>query len=144
MKTAYVALATMVLATAVSAANAQPLEGHGLLARLDTDRDGSITKQEGEAARQHLFARLDRNGDGAVDKDEIDRARQAIIDRAMMMEKRLSTRWQRMDKDGDGKVSAAELESRGVMFELADRNGDGVVSKDEIDFMRGLFGRLGG
>lgn len=139
MKTASAALAAMVLAAAASAANAQPFSGPGLLARLDTDKDGQITREESAAARERMFKRLDKNGDGAVDEAEIEKARQAIADRAAIMEKRLSARWQHMDKDGDGKVSAAEFESRGVMFELADRNSDGVVSKEEIDFMRGLF-----
>jgi Ca2+-binding EF-hand superfamily protein len=143
MKTASVAIATMVLAAAVSAAYAQPLAGHGLLARLDTNQDGKITKEEGEAARDRLFARLDRNSDGTIDEMEIDRARQIIIDRATLIETRLSSQWLRMDKDGDRKVSAAEFQSRGMMFDLADRNGDGVVSKDEIDFLRALFGRNG-
>jgi Ca2+-binding EF-hand superfamily protein len=143
MKTASVALATMVLATAMSAAHAQPFSGPGLLARVDTNKDGQITREESAAARERMFRRLDKNKDGLIDEPEIEKARQAIVDRAAMMEKRLSSRWQRMDSDGDGKVSAAEFQARSAMFELADRNGDGVVSKDEIDFMRGLFGREG-
>jgi Ca2+-binding EF-hand superfamily protein len=147
MKTAHVALATMVLAATVSAGNAQPASGisfgQGPMARLDTDKDGEITREEAETARKHFFARLDRNGDGSIDGAEIETARQAIADRATMMEARLSARWRRMDKDGDGKVSTAEFQSRPVIFELADRDGDGVVTEDEIDFMRGLFGRAG-
>jgi Ca2+-binding EF-hand superfamily protein len=143
MKTAPVAIATMVLAAAVSAAYAQPLAGHGLLARLDTNQDGKITKEEGEAARDRLFARLDKNSDGAIDGMEIDRARKAIIDRATLIETRMSSQWLRMDKDGDGKVSALEFEQRSMVFDLADRNGDGTITQDEIDFLRGLFGRQG-
>jgi Ca2+-binding EF-hand superfamily protein len=143
MKTASVALATLVLAVAMPAANAQPLEGHGLLARLDTNQDGKITRDEGEAARERMFKRLDRNADGVIDEVEVERARQAIVDRAAMMEARLSRQWQRMDKDRDGKVSAVEFQARFVIFDLADRNGDGAVTEDEIEFLRGLFGRAG-
>ena len=143
MKTASAALAAMVLAMTMSAANAQPFYGPGLLARLDVNKDGQITKEESAAAREQMFERLDKNHDGAVDEAEIEKARQMINDRAAMMEKRLSTQWQRMDKDGDGKVSAAEFQSRAVLFELVDRNSDGVVTKDEIDLLRGIFGRAG-
>ncbi|MEQ1941151.1 EF-hand domain-containing protein [Mesorhizobium sp. VNQ89] len=148
MKTASVALATLVLAVTGSTAIAQPTErepakSQKFLARLDADKDGKITREESEQARKRLFARLDRNGDGLVDEAEVDRARQAIIDRATMMETRLSMQWQRMDKDGDRKVSADEFQSRTVIFDLADRNGDGVVTADEIDALRTLFGRVG-
>lgn len=143
MKPATAALATMLLAMAAPPAIAQPLAGAGILGQLDIDHDGKITRQESVAARERLFVRLDSNGDGVVDQDEVEQARQAIIDRASMAEARLSNQWKRMDKDRDGKVSAAEFQSRTVMFDLADRNGDGVVTTEEIDFLRGLIGRAG-
>ena len=143
MKTATAALATMLLAVAAPAAIAQPLAGAGILDQLDIDHDGKITRQESAAARERLFVRLDSNGDGVVDQDEVEQARQAIIDRASMAEARLSNQWKRMDKDRDGKVSAAEFQARTVMFDLADRDGDGVVTTEEIDFLRGLIGRAG-
>ena len=143
MKTASVAFATMVLAAATITADAQPFSGVGLMGRIDANQDGQITREEAATARERLFERLDKNGDGLVEEAEIDVARQAIIDRATMMEARLSIHWQRLDKDGDGKVSAAEFQSPAALFDLADRNGDGTVGKDEIDFLRGLFGRDG-
>jgi len=143
MKTASVALATMVLAAASAAAYAQPLSKATLLGQLDADQDGKITRQETAAARERLFERLDGNGDGMVDETEVKAARQAVIDRATVAEARLSNQWKRMDKDGDGKVSAAEFQARSLVFELADRNGDGVVTGDEIKFLRGLIERAG-
>jgi len=133
----------MLLAMAAPAAIAQPLAGAGILGQLDVDHDGKITKQETVDARERLFVRLDSNGDGVVDQDEVEQARQAILDRAAIAEARLSNQWKRMDKDRDGKVSAAEFQARTVMFDLADRNGDGVVTTEEIDFLRGLIGRAG-
>ncbi len=147
MKTICMALATMACAAAASAAIAQPASGfasgRGLVARLDANKDGGISSDEAEAARKRAFARLDRNGDGVVDEQEVDLARQAIVDRATMMEMRLSIRWRHMDKNGDGRVTADEFQTRPMMFELADRNGDGVVSDDEIDLLRALLGRGG-
>ena len=62
MKTASAALAAMVLATAMSAAHAQPFSGpfsgSGLLARLDANKDGQITKEETAAARERMFERF--------------------------------------------------------------------------------------
>jgi hypothetical protein len=142
MKAASVALATMVLAAATFAVEAQPFPGVGPLERL-ANQDGQITREEAAAAHERLFNRLDKDRDGAVEEAEIDAARQAIIDRATMMEARLSLQWQRLDKDGDGKVSAAEFQPQGMLFDLADRNGDGTVGKEEIDLLRGLFGRDG-
>ncbi len=150
MKTASVAIATMVLAATATVALAEqakdttaPARSQKMMARLDADKDGRITKEEAEAARKKMFARLDRNSDGVIDEQEIDRARKAIMDRATMMETRLSMQWQRLDKDGDGKVSADEFEARTGMFDLADRNGDGVVTADEIEALRAVFGRPG-
>jgi len=143
MKKANAALATILLAVAAPAAIAQPLGGGGILGQLDIDHDGKITRQESTEARERLFVRLDSNGDGVVDQVEVEQARQAILDRAAMAEARLSNQWKRMDKDRDGKVSAAEFQARTVMFDLADRNGDGVVTTEEIDFLRGLVGRAG-
>ena len=137
MKTASIVLATIIV-TSAGVAYAQPVQGR--FARLDANNDGKITKEESVAAREKVFERLDRNGDGFVDEEEIGRARQAIADRAAMMEGRLSTRWQKMDADRDGKVSVAEFQERQTVFEVADRNGDGVLTEDEMNFVRGLFG----
>lgn len=141
MRTVLIAVGALLAAAA--AANAQPVRGAAMFERMDANHDGKITKEESLAARERMFKRLDKNGDGSVDEAEIQTARQAIKDRAATAEARLSNQWRRMDKDGDGKVSAAEFQSRAVMFDLADRNSDGTITEDEIDFMRGLFGRNG-
>jgi Ca2+-binding EF-hand superfamily protein len=139
MKTIFVAAAALLVVA--GAAQAQPSRSAAMFERLDADKNGKITKAEMSAGRERMFKRLDRNRDGVIDEVEIEKARRAIEDRAAGAEARLSGQWQR--KDGDGKVSAAEFQSRSAMFELADRNGDGVVSKDEVDVVRGLFGREG-
>ena len=57
--------------------------------------------------------------------------------RAERMAKRIV---ERFDTDGDGMLTAAEIESRQKkMFALLDRNDDGKVDKDEMP--RGKFGR---
>lgn len=46
-----------------------------LLARLDADGDGKVTKDEFVNKRDRLFSRLDRDGDGRITREEIGQAR---------------------------------------------------------------------
>lgn len=116
--------------------------------KLDTNRDGSITKAEADAARQtfrteraerikergqdrreHAFDRLDSNADGAISRAEWDAA-------AAHGEQRMGSR----DRDGDGRPdrrSSGKGGMRGIaglggqMFEMADGNKDGRVTLQE-------------
>ncbi len=49
--------------------------------------------------------------------------------------------FERMDADGDGKLSAAEFPGREEMFARLDADGDGFVSREEMQAMRGRGGR---
>src|SRR5215468_11492747 len=77
--------------------------------RLDTNKDGKITKAEYEASRAAEFKSADKNGDGFISKEEFaaysDQRRADFVDRLFA----------RLDKNGDGKLDAAELAAaRGV------------------------------
>lgn len=110
-------------------------------ARLDTDRDGFVTRTEADAARdqrvdrireragerrEKAFDRLDVDNDGAISKAEWD-SRSA--DRAQRIAKH--------DRDGDGRRDRRARFMRGMhglgghMFEMADANRDGRVSLQE-------------
>lgn len=88
--------------------------------RLDTDKDGKITKAEYEASRAGEFKAADKNGDGFVTKEEFaaygDQRRGEFVDRMFA----------RLDKNGDGKLDAAELAAgrgkRGDRAERTDRD----------------------
>jgi Ca2+-binding EF-hand superfamily protein len=84
--------------------------------RLDTNKDGKITKDEYAAARTAEFKAADKNGDGFISKEEFaaygDQRRGDFVDRIFA----------RLDKNGDGKLDAAELAAgRGKRGDRADR-----------------------
>ena len=55
--------------------------GGGRLARLDTNQDGKISRDEMRADADKHFDKLDTNGDGFIDKAEMDAARAKMKDR---------------------------------------------------------------
>jgi Ca2+-binding EF-hand superfamily protein len=114
-------------------------------ARVDTNRDGSVTKAEADAARTALraqfserskdrredrreqaFDRLDGNNDGAISRAEWDA-------HAAQRQQRVAAR----DRDGDGRRDGRGFHGAGMhslgghMFEMADANKDGRVTLQE-------------
>lgn len=82
------------------------------MAKHDADGDGTLSKQEKQAARdamrERMVARFDTDGDGALSEDERRAAKAAI--RAELTA--------RCDTDGDGKLSGAERrEARRMLAE---------------------------
>lgn len=120
--TLFFALSTLMLA--------QPRRGGPAMAMLDTDQDGMITTAEWNQAPAAL-AKLDKNGDGQVTPDELrppgpppggGPGGEDMVARMMSF-----------DKDGDGRLSAAELPERMQgMMARADKNKDGFLTKDEL------------
>lgn len=111
-------------------------------ARVDTNRDGFVTKAEADAAMQafrgkrgekraewrgRAFERLDTNRDGAITRAEWDAAQ-------AQRQQRVAAR----DQNGNGHPDAKRFGHRGMMggfgghmFEMADTNRDGRVSLQE-------------
>ena len=115
-------------------------------AKLDTNRDGAVTKAEADSAkaalrgqwaerrkdrrenrREHAFERLDSNRDNAISRAEWDA-------HAAQREQRISSR----DQDGDGRPDRRGGRRgmhmagfSGHMFEMADANRDGRVTLQE-------------
>jgi EF-hand domain pair/EF hand len=114
-------------------------------AKLDANRDGSVTKAEADAAmqgfrahfaerakerrgdrREHAFERLDANRDGAISRGEWDAG-------AAHREQRMASR----DHNGDGRPDRRGFRHArmgsfgGHMFEMADANKDGRVTLQE-------------
>jgi Ca2+-binding EF-hand superfamily protein len=116
-----------------------------LFARLDTNRDGFVTKAEADSARQQFrgrpangvrpagarvgqaFERFDTNRDGAISRAEWDA-------RAAQRQQRMAMR----DRNGDGRPDLRRghrgmgaMGLRGRMFDMADANRDGRLSLAE-------------
>lgn len=99
--------------------------------RMDTDKDGSISKAEFDAAKKARFTRADANGDGKISLEEMTTEAQ---ERAA---KHAERHFAKLDKDGDGAVTAEEMEEarpgHGDMFAKLDKNEDGMISREEAE-----------
>ncbi|MES1150612.1 MAG: EF-hand domain-containing protein [Dongia sp.] len=96
-----------------------------ILARVDTDKDGKISKAEFDTESTALFKRLDKNSDGKIAADEVPARHWGKGPQFGMM-----------DTDKDGKVTKAEFTAaEDHMFQKLDANGDGVITPDEMQAM---------
>lgn len=107
------------------------------IAALDTDKDGKISKAELEAHHAARLAEVDANNDGKLSAEELASMQiKAMTERANQMAARMV---ERLDTDGDGLLSAAELVTPPMpdrMFDRIDANGDGFIDQAEIDAAR--------
>jgi len=114
-----------------------------LMAVLDLNRDGSLSKDEIDNASASLRA-LDKNRDGRIDATELRPVGQPnrlepTPETTAEKEPQLSgfTRLiMESDKNKDGKVTKAELpENMRRIFENADANHDGFISVEEAELL---------
>lgn len=106
-------------------------KSEGLFERADTNKDGSVTREELLASRNEQFAKFDRNSDGYIDATDIP--------------KRVAMRRQQQgggagevivgqfDADGDGKVTKEEfVNGPTIIFDRADTDGNSVLDAKEL------------
>lgn len=151
-----ITLATLVAATLSTSASAERLGG-GMMggmdggpmmdfATLDADKDGKVTQDEMTAFHTAKVTAADADKDGKLSADELAAMQMTAMqaraaNRAAMMV-------ERMDSDGDGLISAAEMAAgpnRADMFARMDADGDGAVTQAEVDAAKAkMQGMMGG
>ncbi len=135
------------------------------MARLDADGDGQVTKEEFEKTAGHWrrgmrggrhghrgYGRHDGGGSGMHERQGMDgmsgmeggpgdEARRGRGDRAERRAERRVQRFARLDANGDGVITAADLEARAaerlgwfrkMQLHVLDADGNGTVSRDEF------------
>ncbi len=90
-----------------------------LIAQMDKDKDGKVTKAEWVAwgRPEALFTKYDKDGNGTIDEDEKPTGMPSF---------------ELTDINGDGKVTADEFPGPEAMFKQFDANGDGYLSESEL------------
>lgn len=126
---------TLSLAAPAMAQPAPPQPPEDPLARLDTDGDGAITKDEVEAVRQARFAEADTDGDGQLTRAELEAFGEMRRETRKM--RRRDAAFETMDANGDGTIGPDEFggpEDR--IFDRLDTDGDGTITAEEREAAR--------
>lgn len=103
---------------------------HPIWAALDTDKDGELSAEEIDAAKEAL-TKLDKNEDGKITREE--------VKPPAPPEEQLAPKIKRpppivavLDKDEDGKLSAKEIRDADKALLTLDHNQDEELTGDEM------------
>jgi Ca2+-binding EF-hand superfamily protein len=103
------------------------------LMMFDANHDGQLEKSEVPQRLQGLFERGDTNHDGILTKEEI------VVLAEASRQMKLPPRANRfdlamlaLDANGDGEISAAEMDAAPKALLTLDKNGDGQITNDEV------------
>ncbi|WP_272008942.1 EF-hand domain-containing protein [Roseovarius sp. ZX-A-9] len=97
-----------------------------IMERVDANNDRAVTQEEVDTFRASVVTDADKSGEGNISLDEfetiyLDLTRERMVDA-----------FQKLDADGDGAVTQAEMDKRfGDVVERMDRNGDGKLDRED-------------
>src|SRR5262245_30306863 len=117
--------------------------------RLDTNKDGAISKEEAQAAADQriaqTFDRLDLNHDGMITQDEVNQVHEQ---RRAERQAEAAERFKQADTNGDGLLSKDEVNKAmprlARAFDRLDTNHDGQLSEQELQAGREQMMARGG
>ena len=101
---------------------------------IDRNADGEISKAETEAYRARLFKEYDLNSNGKVEYEEYVQAESLrSVTAPANSEVPVPDEYKEMDTNEDMIVTLEEIKAAGLMrFDKLDKNADGKVSKEEF------------
>jgi Ca2+-binding EF-hand superfamily protein len=97
--------------------------------RMDTNKDGQITRLEAELTGKSMFAKLDRNGDGEITKEEAESGARAVRN------EELAAHFKTLDANRDGRLTLEESKLPAAFFERLDKDKDHKLTSDELQAM---------
>src|SRR5215510_9912860 len=106
---------------------------------MDTDNDGVITRDEWRGSAQS-FREHDTNHDGVLSGDEV---WVGVNRRDGSRREELLARFERADRNGDGRVARNGWTGSTEAFKRMDESGDGIVTRDEFLSVAGAVGASG-
>ena len=124
----------MAVATSVVAdeRSARP-SGEAELALMDTNHDGRLSPDEHAAGARAMFEKMDADHDGKVTAAEMDAAQKAMPSGESPNKMTSADKIKVVDSNGDGILSADEHETGSRrMFEKMDKDRDGTLTAAEI------------
>ena len=112
---------------------------HGMMERLDADKDGAVSKEEFRARRAEDFSTLSGNGQAVAVADFPAALQRLHVQRRAEREKAMA---ERLDTDKDGRITKAEFEAGADrMFDRMDRDDDGRLTPEDRRGRHGGKGR---
>lgn len=110
-----------------------------MMNNYDVNGDQKLTFDELESGRKQQIEKFDRDNNGGISLQEF-----APL-WAELRRQRIIRTFQRMDRDGDGKITEEEFVKPAMRFaRRLDRNGDGALSREDRRRKRGFWRRRGG
>jgi Ca2+-binding EF-hand superfamily protein len=112
------------------------MHGKKMFEEADTDKDGTLDKEEAKSLMKMDFDKMDADHDGTISKDEFNTCgHHAHGDKVSKLHEKRSKQFSAADTDNDGtltKEEAVKLPKVSKNFDAIDVDKDGTVDRDEV------------